>query len=88
MERLMIPATLAAAVFLTFIGAFCIFKPEDMQSWLQNRHNRSSKFVQNYPFAKLIFKPWYPTYLRFMGVWVWIFAVIFAYVVFSTLTRR
>jgi hypothetical protein len=87
-KHLMIPAITAAAICLAFVGAFCIFKPERMQAWLQRRHNRSNKFVQNYPFAKLIFKPWYPTYLRFMGVWAWMFALFFAYAVFSTLTGR
>ncbi len=31
---------------------------------------------------------WDPTYLRFIGVWAWIFALFFAYVVFSTLSRH
>ena len=88
MDHLMIPATAAAAVVLAFVGAFCIFRPERIQGWLQRRHNRGSRFVQNYPLARLVFKPWYPTYLRFMGVWAWMFALFFAYVVFSTLTRR
>jgi hypothetical protein len=88
MEHLMIPATMAAAVFLALVGSFCIFKPERMQAWCQRQHNSSNKFFQNYPFAKLIFKPWYPTYLRFMGVWAWMFALFLAYAVFSTLARR
>jgi len=92
MEHLIIPAASAAAevacVFLALVGALCIFKPESMQAWFQKRHSRSNKFVQNYPFAKLIFKPWYPTYLRFMGVWAWMFALFFAYAAFSTLGRR
>ena len=88
MEHMQIPATVTAAVFLVFVGAFCVFKPTSIQAWLQRRHNKSNKFVQNYPLAKLIFKPWYPTYLRVMGVWAWMFALIFAYAAFSTLTRR
>jgi hypothetical protein len=90
MVNAIIPATLAAVacVFLALVGAVCIFKPENMQAWFQRRHNRSNKFVQNYPFAKLIFKPWYPTYLRFMGVWAWMFALFFAYAVFRTLAGR
>jgi hypothetical protein len=95
MEHLMIPATPAALAcaflafaFLVFVGAFCIFKPESMQAWFQKRYNTSNKFVQNYPFAKMILKPWYPTYLRFMGVWAWMCALFFAYAVFSALARQ
>jgi hypothetical protein len=90
MENAIFPATSAAiaGVFLALVGALYIFKPESMQAWFQKRRNRSNKFVQNYPFAKLIFKPWYPTYLRFMGVWAWMFALFFAYAVFRTLARR
>jgi hypothetical protein len=38
-----------------------------------------SKFLDRIPFSNLIFKPWYPTYLRIMGVWIWMFALVFGY---------
>ena len=67
-EDLMIPATVLAAVFLAFVGTLCVFRPVHVQGWFQRQHNKSNKFVQNYPFARLVFKPWYPAYLRFMEV--------------------
>jgi hypothetical protein len=76
-----------AVILLTLGGFFSIFKPERMQAWFRRQHN-GSKFLQNYPFAKLISKPWYPTYLRFMGVWAWMLALFFAYALFSTLAIR
>jgi hypothetical protein len=88
MERLMIPTSVAAVILLALVGSFCIFKPERMQAWFQRRHNSSNKFLQNYPFTTLISKPWYPTYLRFIGVWAWMLALFFAYAVFSTLAIR
>jgi hypothetical protein len=88
MEHLMIPATVVGAVFLASIGFFCLLRPVSVQHWFQTQHNRSNKFVQNLPFSKHIFKAWYPTYLRFMGVFAWLLAVFFAYAVYSTLVRR
>jgi hypothetical protein len=90
MENAIFPETSAAVacVFLALVGALCICKPKSMQAWFQKRHNSSNKFAQNYPFAKLIFKPWYPTYLRFMGVRAWMFALFFAYSLFRTLAGR
>ncbi len=83
----MIPATAAAAVFLTLVGAFFVFKPKTAQAWFQRRYT-NNKFARRYLFARMIFKPWYPTYLKVMGVWVWMFALFFAYVVLSALARR
>jgi hypothetical protein len=88
MEHLMVSATVVGAIFAATIGSFCLLKPVSVQHWFQRQHNRSNKFVQNLPFSKLIFKPWYPTYLRFMGVFVWMFAVFFGYVVYLTLATR
>ncbi len=88
MEHLKIPATAAAIILLVVVGSFCIFKPAAVQNWLQKQHNSSNTFAQNLPFQKVIFKKWYPAYLRFMGVFSWIFALIFAYAVYLTLTKR
>ncbi len=87
MEQLMIPATSAAAIFLAFMGYFCIFRPARVQEYLQRAHNRSNRLVQNLPFAKMIFKPWYPTYLRFWGAFAWMIALFSAYVVGWTLLK-
>ena len=84
----MVPATVGGAIFLASIASLCLFRPVSVQQWFQRRHNASNKFVQNWPFSKLIFKAWYPTYLRFMGVLAWILTVFFAYAVYSTLATR
>jgi len=81
MQQLMIPATSAAAVFLAFLGYFCIFRPARVQGFAQRAHSSSNRLVQNFPFAKLIFKPWYLTYLRIWGVFAWMMALFFAYLV-------
>jgi hypothetical protein len=88
MEYLMVPATVVCAIFLASIGSLCLFRPVNVQQWFERRHNASNKFVQNWPFSKLIFKAWYLTYLRFMGVFAWMLAVFSAYAVYSTLATR
>jgi hypothetical protein len=88
MEHLMVPATVVGAIFLASVGSFCLLKPVIVQHWFQRQHNRSPKFVQNLPLSKLIFKAWYPTYLRFWGVFAWLFAAFFAYAVYLMLATQ
>jgi hypothetical protein len=84
MEHLGGPAAVASAIFLAFVGSFCLLKPLSVQRWVQRQYDKSNRFVQNWPFSKLIFKPWYPTYLRLMGVITLVFAVLLGYMVYLT----
>jgi hypothetical protein len=84
---MMILATVAAALFLALIGSLCIVKPETIQGWFQSQYDKG-RILRYTPFSKLIFKPWHPTYLRFMGAWAWILALFFGYAALVTLTRR
>jgi hypothetical protein len=49
--------------------------------WGQKNYEKS-KFVQSYPFSNMVLKPWYPTYIRCAGVfiWLWDLAIIYAVV--------
>ncbi len=78
MEHLMIPSTMAAVIFLAVLGYSCIFRPVRVQQWSQRQP--TGKFL---PLANLVFKSWYPTYLRFMGVFAWVLALFFIYAVYS-----
>jgi hypothetical protein len=84
----MIPATVVGAIFLAAIGSFCLLRPVTVQHWFQRQYNRSPKFVQNLPLSNLIFKGWYPAYLRFWGVFAWLFVVFFVYAVYLMLATR
>jgi hypothetical protein len=57
---------------LASVGTFCIFRPHKMVDWGQELSRRSGFFRMN-PF---LFKPWYSTYLRAMGVFVWLFVLV------------
>jgi hypothetical protein len=62
-------------------GWFCVFKTSTVVGWGQKNYEKS-KFVQSYPFSNMVLKPWYPTYIRCAGVfiWLWDLAIIYAVV--------
>jgi hypothetical protein len=59
-------------VALAALGWICLFRTDVMAEWARRQHQRRSKFVQDYPFSNIVLKPWYPTYLRSMGVFIWL----------------
>lgn len=67
---------------LAVLGWSCVFRTDAMVEWARKRYQRSSKFVQHYPFSNIVLKPWYPTYLRSMGLFVWFFDFLVIMVVF------
>jgi len=60
---------------LATLGTFCIARPGIFVHWAQNNYRRS-RLIQAYPFSNLVFRPWFPTYLRFMGLVVWAFVLL------------
>ena len=75
-----LPAALISGLILGALGVFCIAKPDKFASFARRRYLRSSRFTQNFPFANIVMKSWYPTYLRCMGVFVLLFAAVLIYV--------
>jgi len=55
-------------------GGLCIFKTKMLVGFAQRNYTRS-KFVQAYPFANMVMKPWYPVYIRCAGVFIWLWAL-------------
>ena len=56
---------------LCICGWFLVFKTETFVTWARRRYV-SRRYLQHYPFARMVMKPWYPTYLRIVGVLVWV----------------
>jgi hypothetical protein len=54
-------------------GALCIFKTKMVVGWGQKGYKKGG-FL--YPFASMVAKPWYPTYIRCMGVFIWLWALM------------
>ena len=76
-------ATFVAAMRCVLCGWFCLFRTETIAGWLRANCNKR-RLVRAYPFSSLVLKPWYPTYLRCMGVFIWLFAVVFVSVLILT----
>jgi hypothetical protein len=71
----MIVLDIISALILLLVAGFaglCIFKPGMLVEWLQKQSRNSGMFQLN-PF---LFRPWYPTFLRFMGLVALIFVVL------------
>ena len=83
-EVFAIVAPLGLAVFCIF----CASKPEDIAAIIRRRYARSSKLDQKWPFADSVLKPWYPTYLRVVCSFGFIFAVVWLYAVLTLKSRR
>jgi hypothetical protein len=46
-----------------------------------------NKFFQKWPFANMVLEPWYPTYLRFMGLFFVAFALMFIFIGFFVTSK-
>ena len=73
--------TIISMVALAGVGTACLVKPELIASYERKRYLRSNKFLQDWPFANMVLEPWYPTYLRFMGGFCWLFVLLVVYAV-------
>jgi hypothetical protein len=71
-----------AVISLAFYacGALCIFRTSMLVGWAQKNYTKS-KFVQAYPFSGMVMKPWYPTYIRAAGIFIWLWALAIDYLV-------
>jgi len=61
-------------------GALCIFRTSMLVGWGQRNYTKS-KFVQAYPLSGMVMKPWYPIYIRSAGIFIWLWALAFDYLV-------
>jgi hypothetical protein len=73
---------LAARLVLAFVatalacgGWLLLFRTNAIVAHARRRHPISPSWIQNWPFHRMIFKSWYPAYLRFGGIFAWLLAV-------------
>ncbi len=71
-ERFVLVFTVAA---LAGCGWLLLFRTHHIVAHARRRHPVSPGWIQNWPFHRMIFKPWYPAYLRFGGIFAWLLAV-------------
>jgi hypothetical protein len=83
----MVPFILAfGGLLLAVVSIFMIAKPERLAAYSRRNYASSSKFTQRWPFANMVTKGWHPTYLRFFGVFLLLFAAVFIFAAFLRLT--
>jgi len=73
-----ISAQIVLAITVLGLGLFgwlLLFRTGHIVHHARRRHPSSPGWIQNWPFHRMIFKPWYPAYLRFGGVFAWLLAV-------------
>lgn len=68
------------SVVFYICGGLCIFKTNVLVGWAQKNYTKS-KVVQAYPFSGMVMKPWYPTYIRGAGIFIWLWALAIDYLV-------
>ncbi len=74
MSIINVASEIVVAAGLAIIGWFCISRPRAVAEW-HNRHYR----------LRVISKAYFPTYLRFMGIVMWIFVLLVIYGLFEKL---
>jgi hypothetical protein len=64
-----------ASLGFAVCGSLCVFKTNMLVAWGRKNYV-VRKFYSTWPFPDMIMKPWYPTFLRFFGIMLWVNAVI------------
>jgi len=71
-------AVLSVAFYVC--GGLCIFRTKMLVAWGRRRYAKS-KLVQGHPLSDMVTKPSYPVYIRCAGVFIWLLAFAFDYLV-------
>lgn len=75
MQVLMVAAMVVAAAMTAFAGWILLFRTGHVLHLAHHTHRTSPPWVQNWPGHRVIFKSWYPVYLRVGGVCAWLLAL-------------
>jgi hypothetical protein len=88
MSRLVpIVLSICGAIVLAVFCLLCAAIPHRVATHARMRYSRSGKFTQNWPFARIVLKPWYPAYLRIVGVGGLLCMIVWLYAVLSILLQ-
>jgi len=73
--------TILTAVVLLVLAAYsvtCIVRPHQLAAYIRGCQSRTGRFIQRWPFAGIVTKEWFPTYVRIMGVSVLLIVAVCA----------
>jgi hypothetical protein len=77
----------AWGVALAVVGCLCLAKSDKMAAYTRGRYFKMNKFFQKWPFANMVLEPWYPTYLRLVGLFVVACALMFIFIGFFVISK-
>jgi len=78
---------IGAAIVFAALCAFCAIRPDKVAVYARNRYLHSPKWSQKWPFANMVMKSWYPTYLRWMGVWGFVFLCVWVVIAIREISK-
>ena len=64
-------------------GGIFIFRTGALVKMAQRNYAKAPRWIRTYPFSDTVTKPWYPTYIRFAGVFIWVWAIAIDFLVLS-----
>ena len=76
-----------AVIALVVLGCACLFRTTALVEWARTHHQRS-RIIQAWPFSNLVLKSWYPIYLRGMGIYALLIAILVGCEFFRLLQQR
>lgn len=76
MSKLLLLGSLV--ITLVIVGCACLFETAMLVEWIRKDYLRSSKAIQNWGSWSTVMKPWFPIYLRMMGIFFLLFAILVA----------
>lgn len=74
MQALMVVAMIVGAAMMALAGWILLFRTGHVLHLAHHTHRTSPEWVQNWPGHRVIFRDWYPAYLRVGGVLAWLLA--------------
>ena len=80
MQSLSFIAGLCVTVAFAAFGALCVFRAQALAARIQRWYAKSG-FSGAWPVSSVVMRPWYPWYLRFMGLVVWVSEALVIYLV-------
>lgn len=66
----------SSGIALAAVCAFLAAKPEGIAAYVRDKYSRGPRWVRNWPFAGMVTKEWYPTYLPVVGLGGFVCALV------------
>jgi hypothetical protein len=79
--------SLTIGITMAGFGAFCVARPDRAAAYARRKYIQSSRLLQRWPFANMVMKGSYPAYLRWMGLFGLLFALVLLYATLATFSK-